>query len=40
MQFNSVNLRARAETFSTESFARRLGALVVADWPEAEGYLA
>jgi len=40
MQFNSMNLRERAEIFSAEHFARRLQALLISVWPEAEGYLA
>jgi len=40
MQFNSMNLRERAEIFSAERFTRRLGELLVADWPYAEELLA
>ncbi len=40
MQFNSVNLRGRAGSYSPDSFARRLGALVAEDWPDAEDFLA
>ena len=40
MKFNSVNLRERAEDFSAERFALRVRELLVADWPDAEGYFA
>ncbi len=40
MQFNSMNLRGRAETFSIPRFARRLKELLISYWPEAEGLLA
>lgn len=40
MQFNSMNLRERAENFSAERFTRRLGERLVADWPYAEDLLA
>jgi glycosyltransferase involved in cell wall biosynthesis len=40
MAFNSVDFRERAAGFSTASFARRFGALVAEDWPDAEEFLA
>lgn len=40
MQFNSMNLRERAESFSAERFTRRLEELLAADWPSAEDLLA
>jgi glycosyltransferase involved in cell wall biosynthesis len=40
MQFNSMNLRERAEDFSAERFARRVRALLGADWPDAEDLFA
>lgn len=40
MQFNSMNLRGRAEIFSAPRFARRLKELIISYWPEAEGLLA
>jgi glycosyltransferase involved in cell wall biosynthesis len=40
MQFNSMNLRERAEEFSAERFARRLRELLVSDRPNAEDYLS
>jgi len=39
IEFNPMNLRERAETFSAEHFARRLRELVVSDRPDAEEYL-
>jgi len=39
MQFNFVNLRERAEEFSSARFARRLRELLVSDWPDAERFL-
>ena len=40
MQFNSVNLRERAGSFSAERFTRRLRELLVSDWPKAERYIS
>ncbi len=40
MEFNSVNLRGRAETFSADRFTRRLRELLISYWPDAEGLLA
>ena len=40
MQFNSMNLRERAEGFAAGQFAPRLVATLVSQWPEAEGLLA
>lgn len=40
MQFNSLNLRSRAERFSPERFARRIEQRVRIDWPGAEGSFA
>ena len=40
MQFNLMNLRERAETFSAPRFARRLKELLISYWPDAEGHLA
>jgi len=40
MQFNLLNLRERAETFSAPRFARRLKELLISYWPDAEGHLA
>jgi glycosyltransferase involved in cell wall biosynthesis len=39
IQFNSVNLRERADSFSAERFRSRLRELLVSDWPRAERYL-
>jgi len=38
IEFNSMNLRERAENFSAERFARRLRELVVSERPDAEEY--
>ena len=40
MQFNSLNIRSRAEQFSAERFARRIEQRVRVDWPGAEGSFA
>ncbi len=40
MQFNFVNLRERAESFSVGRFAQRFRGMLVSDWPDAEGFLA
>jgi glycosyltransferase involved in cell wall biosynthesis len=40
MQFNSLNLRARAERFSAERFARSIEQRLRLDWPGAEGSFA
>jgi len=40
MQFNFMDLRARAEQFSAGQFARRLEEILISDWPDAEGFLA
>ncbi|MGH7858576.1 MAG: glycosyltransferase, partial [Candidatus Binatia bacterium] len=40
IQFNPLNLRDRAEGFSTERFARRIEERVIVDWPAAEGFFA
>lgn len=40
MEFNSVNLRGRAEAFSADRFARRLTELLISYWPDAEEILA
>jgi glycosyltransferase involved in cell wall biosynthesis len=40
MQFNSLNIRSRAERFSPERFARTFEERVNSDWPGAEGNLA
>jgi glycosyltransferase involved in cell wall biosynthesis len=39
MEFNSMNLRGRAEFFSADRFARRLRKLLVSYMPDAEGLL-
>lgn len=40
MEFNSVNLRGRAEGFSADRFAHRLTELLISYWPGAEELLA
>jgi len=40
MQFNSMNLRERAEGFSAGRFAQRLEETLVSGWPDAGGFLA
>jgi len=40
MQFNSMNLRERAEGFSAGRFAPRLEETLVSGWPDAGGFLA
>jgi len=39
MEFNSMNLRERAEDFAAPRFARRLKESIISYWPEAEGIL-
>jgi glycosyltransferase involved in cell wall biosynthesis len=39
MEFNSVDLRGRAEGFSAERFAHRLTELLISYWPDAEELL-
>jgi len=39
IQFNSTNLRERAEGFSGPRFAQRLRELLISDWPRAEDLL-
>ena len=40
MEFNSVDLRGRAESFSADRFAHRLTELLISYWPDAEELLA
>jgi len=37
MEFNFVNLRRRAETFSAGHFAQGLREMLISRWPDAEG---